>query len=159
MEPLTWELFSRRQRTLGTCEDLAKYALRNAAILERLRNRKVSKPISLAALAVIVALGASCQALAQNAKTPYPRMAPLDQYLMERNAEIVLARSAAPDSISQDADVVVLGRHGYESAVKGKNGFVCIVQRSWTAGAEDLDFWNPKLRAPICYNPPAARSY
>jgi hypothetical protein len=86
-------------------------------------------------------------------------MAPLDQYLTERNAEIALARSAAPPSISQDAEVMVLGRHGYETAVKGKNGFVCIVERSWTAGIDDPDFWNPKLRAPICFNPPAARSY
>ena len=43
--------------------------------------------------------------------------------------------------------------------VKGKNGFVCVVQRSWTAGIDDPDFWNPKLRAPICFNPPAVRSY
>jgi hypothetical protein len=86
-------------------------------------------------------------------------MAPLDQYLMERNAEITLARSAAPASISQDAEVTVLGRHGYETAAKGKNGFVCIVQRSWTAPSDEPDFWNPKLRAPICFNPAAVRSY
>jgi hypothetical protein len=54
---------------------------------------------------------------------------------------------------------MILGRHGYETVVKGKNGFVCVVQRSWTAGIDDPDFWNPKLRAPICFNPPAARSY
>jgi hypothetical protein len=87
-------------------------------------------------------------------------MAPLDQYLMaDRNAEIALARSAAPESIAREAEVMVLGGHGYETAVKGKNGFVCVVQRSWTAGIDDPDFWNPKLRAPICFNPPAARSY
>jgi len=84
-------------------------------------------------------------------------MAPLDQYLMERNAEIALARSAAPDSISGDADVMVLGRHGYEPAVKGKNGFVCLVWRSWASGAGDPGFWNPKLRGPVCLNPAAAR--
>jgi hypothetical protein len=78
---------------------------------------------------------------------------------MERNAEIALARSAAPESISRDAEVMVLGRHGYETAGKGKNGFLCMVERSWTAGIDDPDFWNPKLRAPICFNPPAARSY
>jgi hypothetical protein len=72
-------------------------------------------------------------------------------------AEIALARSAAPEFISQDAEVMVLGRHGYETAVKGKNGFVCVVQRSWAAGIDDPDFWNPKLRAPICFNPPGAR--
>src|ERR1700735_4570941 len=93
------------------------------------------------------------------ADSPYPRMAPVDQYLMTPDAEIELARSAAPESISHDAEVMVLGRHGYETAVKGKNGFVCLVQRSWTAGIDDPDFWNPKLRAPICFNPAAARSY
>ena len=100
------------------------------------------------------------QAQGQDSKTPYPSMASLEQYLMaDRNAEIALARSAAPESVSHDAEVLVLGRHGYETGVKGKNGFVCMVQRSWTAGIDDPDFWNPKLRAPICFNPPAARSY
>jgi hypothetical protein len=86
-------------------------------------------------------------------------MAPLDQYLMERNAEVAMARGAAPQSISGDAEVMVLGRHGYETADTGKNGFVCVVQRSWIAPFDDPDFWNPKLRAPICLNPSAARSY
>jgi len=105
-------------------------------------------------------LSAAWQAQAQQAQTAYLKMAPLDQYLMaDRDAEIALARSAAPESISRDAVVLVLGAHGYETVVKGKNGFVCIVQRSWTAGIDDPDFWNPKLRAPICFNPPAARSY
>ncbi len=59
---------------------------------------------------------------------PYPKMAPIDQYLMpDQGAEIALARSAAPESISRDAEVLILGRHGFETAVKGKNGFVCIV--------------------------------
>jgi len=96
---------------------------------------------------------------AQDAKTAYSSMAPLDQYLMERSAEISLAQSAAPPSISQDAEVMVLGRHGYETVVKGKNGFMCIVERGWTAGINDPDFWNPHLRGPICFNPPAVRSY
>jgi len=52
-------------------------------------------------------------------------MATIDQYLMEKNAEIQLARSAAPDSISRDATILVLGRPGYETAVEGKNAFVC----------------------------------
>jgi len=97
---------------------------------------------------------------AQPAKTPYPSMAPVEQYFMpDRDAEIALARSAAPDSISRDADVLVMGRHGYETVVKGKNGFVCLVERGWTAGIDDPDFWNPKLRGPLCLNPAAARSY
>ena len=81
--------------------------------------------------ALVVVLGTAWKAQAQDTKTPYPNMAPLDQYLMEdREAEIALARSAAPESISRDAEILVLGRHGYETAVKGKNGFVCIVERS-----------------------------
>ena len=92
-------------------------------------------------------------------KSPYPSMAPLDQYLMtDRDAEIALARSAAPKSISDDATVMILGRHGYEIAVEGKNGFVCIVERLWTAPFDHPEFWNPRGRGPICYNPAAARS-
>jgi hypothetical protein len=121
--------------------------------------RKILRTIALGSFALVVVLGAAGQAQAQDAKAPYPSMAPLDQYLMERNAEIALARSAAPESISRDAEVRVLGRHGYETVVKGRNGFVCMVQRSWTAGIDDPDFWNPKLRAAICFNPPAARTY
>jgi hypothetical protein len=114
----------------------------------------------LTTIALAIGLGATRQAKAEDSKSPYPTMAPLDQYLMaDRNAEIALARSAAPESISGDAEVLVLGSRGFETAVKGKNGFSCIVQRSWSAGKDDPDFWNPKLRAPICFNPPAVRSY
>jgi hypothetical protein len=89
----------------------------------------------------------------------YPAMAPPEQYRMaSAQDEIALARSAAPASISADAEVLVLGKRGYEVAVKGKNGFVCLVQRSWTAGFEDPEFWNPRLRAPDCLNPPAVRT-
>jgi hypothetical protein len=108
---------------------------------------------------LLVTFSAAWPAHAQDLKAPYPGMAPLDQYLMDRNAEIALARSAAPESITLDAEVMVLGRHGYETAAKGKNGFVCMVERSWTAGIDDPEFWNPKLRAAICFNPPAARTY
>ncbi len=120
--------------------------------------RNIAETIAPGAFALVLALGAWGRA--QDAKPLYPSMAPLEQYLIaDRNAEIALARSAAPESISRDAGVMVLGRHGYEAAVKGKDGFVCMVERSWTAGIDDPDFWNPKLRAPICFNPPAARSY
>ena len=99
------------------------------------------------------------QAQAQGSKTAYPSMAPLGQYLMaDRDAEITLARSAAPDAISRDAKILVLGRHGYETAVQGKNGFVCLVERGWMSPSNAPEFWNPKIRGPICFNPPAARS-
>ena len=122
-------------------------------------NRKTLRTIALTSFVLVVALGARWQSQAQDAKTQYPSMAPLDQYLMERNAEIALARSAGPESISRDAEVMVLGAHGYETAIKGKNGFVCMVQRSWAAPFDDPEFWNPKGRAPICFNPAGARSY
>jgi hypothetical protein len=116
------------------------------------------RTIALTGLALVLTLAMARRVPAQDLKTPYPTMAPLDQYAMERTAEITLARTAAPESISQDAEVLVLGQHGYETAVKGKNGFVCMVWRSWAAGIDDPDFWNPKLRSPVCFNPPAARS-
>ena len=128
-----------------------------------MRKKKVGA-IAIKSFALLIVLGTaylgtSNQAMAQDATTPYPNMAPIDQYLMtDQGAEIALARSAAPESISRDAEVLVLGRHGFETAVKGKNGFVCIVERSWTS-APDPDFWNPKVRTPICYNAAAARSY
>lgn len=125
-----------------------------------MRHAKCYRTIALRSIALAVVLFAACSVKAQEAKAPYPAMAPLEQYLMpDRNEEIKLAQSAAPDSISRDAEVLVLGRHGYETAVQGKNGFVCLVERSWTAGINDPNFWNPKLRGPICLNAPAARSY
>lgn len=107
--------------------------------------------------ALLVVLGAAQLAMAQNA-APYSKMAAIEQYLMDRTAEIALARSAAPKPISSDAEIRVLGRHGFETAVKGKNGFVCIVGRGWSSAA-DPDFWNPKVRVPMCVNAPAARTY
>ena len=88
----------------------------------------------------------------------YKAMAPLDQYLMDRSAEIALARSAAPSSISDKATVLVLTRHGYDTAVKGSNGFVCAVERAWMSQYDFPQFWNPRMRGPLCYNPPAVRS-
>ena len=121
-------------------------------------DRRTLKIIGLASSVLVVALGASSQMQAQS-KTPYPSMAALNRYLIpDRNAEIALARSAAPDSISHDAKVLVLGPHGYETAVEGKNGFVCLVERSWMAPFDHPEFWNPNIRGPLCFNPPAARS-
>jgi hypothetical protein len=90
---------------------------------------------------------------------PYPVMAPAERYAMaDAKAEIALARTAAPTSISADATVLVLGRRGYEEAVKGSNGFVCFIERSWTAGLDDPVFWDPNIRAPNCFNPAAVRT-
>jgi hypothetical protein len=117
----------------------------------------------VAPLLMSLIFGAATLPLAQaqdskDTKTPYPSMAPLDQYLMDRNAEIALAQTAAPEAISHDATILVMGRRGYETAVDGKNGFVCLVERAWMAPFENPEFWNPKNRSPVCYNPAGARS-
>jgi len=104
--------------------------------------------------------GATRPAAAQAGKPPYPAMAPVDGYLIaDENSEIALARSAAPASISDGAEVMVLGPKGFTTAVKGTNGFLCVVERSWGAATDEAEFWNPKVRSPICFNPPAARTY
>jgi hypothetical protein len=116
------------------------------------------KFIALAFALQIVLPGADRQAVAQAGH--YPAMAPLDQYLIsDERSEIALARSAAPGSISDGAEVMVLGREGYKTAVKGTNGFLCIVERSWAQSEDDSEFWNPKMRAPHCFNAQATRSF
>ena len=119
--------------------------------------RKLTRTVSLS-FALLLAAGATVLGQAQNAKKQYLSMAPLDQYLMSRDAEIALARSAAPEAISRDARILVLGTHGYETAAEGKNGFVCMVERAWMSPFDSSEFWNPKLRGTLCLNPPAARS-
>ena len=107
-------------------------------------------------LVLAAGLGALAVAPAAAAENRYPTMAPLEQY--RAADEAALARSAAPPSISGGAEVLVLGAHGYETAAKGANGFVCIVERSWSDDFADPDFWNPRVRAPICFNEASARS-
>jgi len=125
-------------------------------------DRKRCQAIASLGFALILILDVAWQARAQDRQMLYPSMAPVEQYLMtDRNAEIALARSAAPEAISRDATILVLGRHGYETAVEGTNGFVCAVERGWMGpftGEDAANFWNPKLRGPLCFNPPGARS-
>jgi len=122
--------------------------------------QKTVKLIALAFLVQVVLPVTTCQAQAHAEKASYPAMAPLDQYLIsDGNSEIALARSAAPASVSDGAEVMVLGPKGYTTAVKGTNGFLCIVERSWAAATDDPDFWNPKVRAPNCFNPPAVQTF
>ena len=116
--------------------------------------------IALAIALQIIFPGGSRHGFAQAGKAAYPAMAPLDQYLSaDEKSEIALARSAAPASIANAADVMVLGRDGYTTAVKGTNGFVCMVERSWGQGTNEDEFWNPQMRAPHCFNAQAARSF
>jgi hypothetical protein len=122
-------------------------------------NRKIVGALACRILLLTGVLTAAGSARAEDVKSSYSSMAPLDQYLMpERQAEISLARSAAPAAISDHATVLVLARHGYEVAITGSNGFTCVVERSWMSPFDSVEFWNPKMRGPICYNPPATRT-
>jgi len=115
--------------------------------------------VKLIAFACLQAVFPYLNSYAQTAKAGYPAMAPLEQYVMAESAETALARSAAPQSISDDAQILVLQRDGYAVSVKGKNGFVCIVERAWGKPTDDAEFWNQKMRAPHCFNQQAARSF
>src|SRR5579863_9858967 len=116
--------------------------------------------IALAIALQIVLPDAGGQAVAQEGNAAYPAMASLDQYLIsDEKTEIALARSAAPSSISDNAEVMVLKREGYKIAAKGTKGFLCIVERSWGQDTDEAEFWNPKMRAPHCFNAQAARSF
>ena len=111
-------------------------------------------------LILVVSLAMLNPAATAARKDQYPTMAPLEQYLSaDPSAEIALARSAGPASVSDKAEIRVLGAHGYEIAVKGTNGFVCYVARAWDNDIDNAGFWNPKLRGPMCLNRAAARWY
>jgi hypothetical protein len=80
-------------------------------------------------------------------------------YLMpDRASEIALARSAAPPGVTGNATILVLTPKGYVEGVHGTNGFICAVMRSFAGAPDDPEFWNPRTRAPLCFNPPAART-
>ena len=110
------------------------------------------------AFAVMFAFSTVRRLQAQNNSAP-STIASIDPYLMDRDSEIAMARSAAPQSIAKDATVMVLGRHGYETAVEGKNGFACLVGRSWDLSKNNPAFWDPKIHGPICLSAPAVRSF
>jgi hypothetical protein len=92
-----------------------------------------------------------------------PKYPPLSEYMMEQEAEVALARSAAPENVSARATVKILTPSGYKVTTQGDNGFVCLVMRGWgaptysPAALRDL-VYDAKLRAPICFNPQAVRT-
>jgi hypothetical protein len=109
---------------------------------------------------VLLALLTSLDAVAVRGQSQYP---PLSEYLMPRDAEIGLARTAAPASISGRATIKILTKSGYEVAREGDNGFVCMVMRGFAAPtyspAQFRDLvYDPTVHAPICFTPPAART-
>jgi hypothetical protein len=117
----------------------------------------MSKTIGIAMLVLL--LSSIAQASAEQAKGPYPAPASFEQFRFNNpSEEIALARSAAPASISNDAEILTLGSQGYETAAKGKNGFVCLVERSWANSFDKPEFWNPKMRSPLCMNAAAVSS-
>jgi hypothetical protein len=107
---------------------------------------------------VLVSLLASTAAGAQTPKYP-----PLSEFMMPQEAEIALARSAAPDNVSSRATIKIFTTSGFKVAVEGDNGFVCIVLRGWAAPtygpAQFRDYvYVADLRAPICFDPVSART-
>jgi hypothetical protein len=87
----------------------------------------------------------------------------LREYMMPRDAEIALAKSAAPANISDHATIKVLTASGYEVVHQGNNGFVCMVMRGWAAPTyTPTQFRNlvydATVRAPICFDPAASRT-
>jgi len=129
----------------------------NSSVFEIRSTRALA--LSAGLLCLTATSYAQQQAPAREAQPPYPSMAAVAEYLSaDQRAEIALARSAAPPALSRDATILVLGQHGYETAVKGTNGFVCVVERSWMNRFDSPEFWNPKMRGPVCLNPQAVRS-
>jgi len=108
-----------------------------------------------------VFLMASAAIAADEAADPYTKdqLASLDAYLAaSEEQEVATALSAAPEHISAAASVLVLRKDGYETIRDGSNGFVCLVERSWAGSVDYVGaFWDPKIRAPICYNRQAAK--
>jgi hypothetical protein len=117
------------------------------------------KTSTWASLASTLALTLTAPAAAQPvAADAYPAMAPRAQYMMDRAAEIALARSAAPPAIGDKAAVLVLTPRGFETAAARSNAFTCLVERSWDKPFDDPEFWNPKMRGPVCMNAAATRT-
>jgi hypothetical protein len=108
----------------------------------------------MTALRVCVLLAAATALAGAGANQTMPSVS---QYLMSPKAEIALARGAAPASISDHATVMTLTAHGYTVAVKGENGFTCLVERGWSS-LNMPAFWNLKIRNPVCYNAAASRT-
>ena len=112
-------------------------------------------------LVAAFAFAASAQAamvngVARSNNSTSARLAPYMSH--SRASEIALARSAAPRSISSQAEIFVFTPTGYEVQSKGSNGFACLVERSWAKDPGDAEFWNAKVRAPTCFNSAAVRS-
>ena len=122
------------------------------------KTEMIAARVAVAALALVSLLSMGVSARAQEEVRPYPKMLPLSEYLMDRDAAIALARSAAPEGIAKDASVLVLTPKGWETAVKGANGFVCMTGPAWTASIDFYDVWSPKQRGAVCLNPAAVRS-
>ncbi len=110
-------------------------------------------------ITLLLLISAILNASAARAQAKYP---PISEYLMPQDAEIVLARSAAPASISDHATIKVLTKSGFQVAQQGDNGSVCMVMRGFSAPTyTPAQFrqivYDPTIRAPICFTAPAAR--
>ncbi len=147
-----------RSGALSSCGLPSAGRKRKKNMMRFAKIEKIAARVAMRALALVSLLSMAASTRAQDATRPYPKMLPLSQYLMDRDAAIALARSAAPEGISKDASVLVLTPKGWETAVQGTNGFVCMAGPAWTAAIDFYDVWSPKQRGAICLNPAAVRS-
>jgi len=58
-----------------------------------------------------------------------------------RDVQIRIAKLAAPKEVTDHADIYILGRRGYELALRGDNGFSCMIERE-----------KPDTMEPECYD-------
>jgi hypothetical protein len=147
-----------KHRALSSCGHIFGRKETKRSMMRFAKIEKIAARVAVGALALVSLLSMTASTRAQEAERPYPKMLPLSQYLMDRNAAIALARSAAPEGISKDASVLVLTPKGWETAVTGTNGFVCMAGPSWVGSIDFYDVWSPKQKGAICLNPAAVRS-
>src|SRR5258708_6569613 len=147
-----------KHRALSSCGHVYGRKETRRSMMRFAKIEKIAIRVAVGALSLVSLLSMTANTRAQEAERPYPKMLPLSEYLMDRTAAIALARSAAPEGISKDASVLVLTPKGWETAVKGTNGFVCMAGPAWTASIDFYDVWSPKQTGATCLNPAAVRS-
>jgi hypothetical protein len=77
------------------------------------------------------ASGAAAQTQAQPQLKIEKKYPALTEFMMPRDAEIALARSAGPEPASSRATIKILTASGFQVAIEGDNGFACLVLRGW----------------------------
>ena len=119
------------------------------------------------AVSLVLLLAGASVAAAQTRAQPQlqieKRYPALTEFMMPRDAEIALARSAGPEHLSSSATIKILTASGFKVAIEGDNGSACMVLRGWGAPTYNPEHFRDfiyvgDLRAPICFDPVSART-